>query len=221
MRAEALADRQQAERAWQAELADRLAAAREEGQVLGRREAGEAGKEQLQVALERRAAIEEAYQKGYADGVARLEQDLKASYDEGFRDGQGQAAVPASPSEGSGASQVMLDEAKRQGYQSGYEDGRGVGLAKGRREAETGFTKKLQEAARQAYREGFLDGKRTGGDGDRAWAHGILHLSTGASTTEIKQRYKKLSMVLHPDQNPGLSDDFIKNLNRARELLEG
>lgn len=33
----------------------------------------------------------------------------------------------------------------------------------------------------------------------QAWAYGILHLAWGATASEIKQRYKRLSMALHPE----------------------
>jgi DnaJ-class molecular chaperone len=80
----------------------------------------------------------------------------------------------------------------------------------------------MQDAARTSYREGFRDGQASGGDPERTWARGILHLPAGASVPphELRQRYKRLSLVFHPDQNPGLGDEFIKNLNRAREVLE-
>lgn len=173
-----------------------------------------------QVLLEKRAAQEEGYQKGHAEASRHTEQDIKAAYDEGYQKGQHDAERAASKElDALAASSVVMDEAKRQGYQSGYEDGRSVGLAKGRREAESAYAHKLQEANRQGYREGYADGRRQAGGGERAWALGILHLSDAATAAEIKQHYKKLSMLLHPDQNPGVADDYIKNLNRAKDLL--
>lgn len=173
-----------------------------------------------QVLLEKRSAQEEGYQKGHAEASRHTEQDTKAAYDEGYQKGQRDAERAASKElDAMAATSVVMDEAKRQGYQSGYEDGRGVGLAKGRREAESAFSHKLQEANRQGYREGYADGKRQAGGGERSWALGILHLSDQASAAEIKQHYKRLSMLLHPDQNPGVADDYIKNLNRAKDLL--
>jgi hypothetical protein len=168
------------------------------------------------------AVLEQVRAEGYQAGLeaARrelegrtpsLEQQLSASYEEGLREGQKRS--------GGG---VGLDEARRQAYQNGYEDGKGVGFARGKRQVESELSARMQDSARTAYREGFRDGQSSGGDPERSWARGILHLPAGASVPphELRQRYKRLSLVLHPDQNPGLGDEFIKNLNRAREVLE-
>ncbi len=160
----------------------------------------------------------EAFQKGFEAArqelevrTGSLEQQLSASYEEGLREGQKRA--------GGG---LGLDEARRQAYQNGYEDGKGVGYARGKRQVEGELSGRMQEASRTAYREGFRDGQSSGGDPERSWARGILHLPAGSAVPphELRQRYKRLSLVLHPDQNPGLGDEFIKNLNRAREVLE-
>lgn len=191
-----------------------------EGYARGTREAAARMEELLtQAAFDRRTAVEEALKQGYAEGADHAEVELKAAHNEGYKlglkEGLGTTGLSAS-----GVSALALDEAKRQGYENGYEDGRSVGVARGRRASESEGATRIQEAARKAYQEGFLDGKRVVGDADRAWAFGVLHLHPGAEPGEIKQRYKRLGMLMHPDQNPGLSDDFIKNLNRARELLD-
>lgn len=200
---------------------DVLAAAHSEGYDEGLQEGLRRLDEyKSQVLLEKRSAQEEGYQKGHAEASKHTEQDVKAAYDEGYQKGQRDAERSASKElDAMASASVVMDEAKRQGYQSGYEDGRGVGLAKGRRETESAIAHKIQEANRQGYREGYADGRRQAGGGERSWALGILHLSDQASAAEIKQHYKKLSMLLHPDQNPGVADEYIKNLNRAKDLL--
>src|SRR5688572_9713560 len=51
--------------------------------------------------------------------------------------------------------------------------------------------------------------------------YGILGLARGASTDEIKKRYRKLAGKLHPDKNPGnkSSEAQFKDVNRAYEVL--
>jgi curved DNA-binding protein len=51
--------------------------------------------------------------------------------------------------------------------------------------------------------------------------YGILGLSRGASTDEIKKRYRKLAGKLHPDKNPGdkSAESQFKDVNRAYQVL--
>lgn len=162
------------------------------------------------------AAQLEAYQRGAREASVRAALEREAAFEEGLRKGRQETGGVARP----GGSSVLLDEAKRQAYQNGYEDGRSVGLAQGRRDAEALSNQKLRDASHGAFQEGYREGRK-GTDGDRNWAYGILHLPLTATSSEVKQRYKRLSLLLHPDQHPGLEDEYIKNLNRARELLGG
>ena len=40
----------------------------------------------------------------------------------------------------------------------------------------------------------------------------------GAKPDEIRKRYRRLTRTVHPDINPGISEDPIKNLNNAYEM---
>lgn len=220
--------RQDTERAVRAALAapegatsdDLIREARAEGYTQGLNESARRYEEVMSRAiLERREAVEAAYQRGLDEAAGQMEKELQAAHQEGYRQGLAEAAKAAMPLSGA-VLPPLLDEARRQAYENGYEDGRGVGFSRGRRQAETELAAKLHEASRSAYHEGFLDGKRTVADAERSWAFGVLHLPPDASSGEIKQHYKRLSMALHPDQNPQLADVFIKNLNRARQLLD-
>ncbi len=200
---------------------DALRQARAEGYTQGLNESARRYEETMsRAALERREAAEEAYRKGFDAAQAQTEKELKAAHQEGYRQGLQEAGQEFATT-AAGVPGPLLDEARRQAYENGYEDGRSVGLSRGRRQAEAEQVSRLQEATRIAYREGFLDGKRTVADAERSWAFGVLHLPPDATTGEVKQHYKRLSMALHPDQNPQLADVFIKNLNRAKQLLDG
>lgn len=200
---------------------DRLREARADGYTQGLNESARRYEEAItRAAFEHREAVEAAYRKGFDEAGGQTEKELKAAYQEGYRQGLLEAGQEFAATASSSVPSPLLDEARRQAYENGYEDGRGVGLARGRRQAEAELSAKLQEATRVAYREGFLDGKRAVADAERSWAFGVLHLPPDASASEVKQHYKRLSMALHPDQNPQLADVFIKNLNRAKQLLD-
>lgn len=200
--------------------AERVREAHAEGYTQGLNESARRYEEVMSRAtLERREAVEQAYRKGFEEATRQADKELKASYQEGHRHGLQEAGREFAQSAGT-VPPPLLDEARRQAYENGYEDGRSVGLARGRRQAEAEQSSRLHEATRTAYREGFLDGKRTVADAERSWAFGVLHLPPDAGSLEVKQHYKRLSMALHPDQNPQLADVFIKNLNRAKELLD-
>lgn len=112
-----------------------------------------------------------------------------------------------------------VDVVRKQAFQNGFEQG----LTKGRRDAEAEVQTRIRDAKRQGYAEGLTEGRRAslGIEGSRSWALGVMHLPDEASTEEVRQRFRKLSLLLHPDQNPGIGDGFIKNLNRARDVLGG
>lgn len=138
---------------------------------------------------ESKDALDEAYQRGVREGSV-----LKAAGDNG-----------------------KLDAARKQAYQSGFEHG----VAKAKREADGIGRSQLDEARRQGHMEGLSEGRRgsLGIEGSRSWALGIMHLPDEATPDEVRQRFRKLSKLFHPDQNPDLGDAFIKNLARARDLL--
>lgn len=136
-----------------------------------------------------KAALEEAYQRGVREASV-----VKAANDNG-----------------------KLDAARKQAYQSGFEHG----VAKAKRDLDGASRTQLDDARRQGYMEGLAEGRRgsLGIEGSRSWALGIMHLPDEATPDEVRQRFRKLSKLFHPDQNPELGDAFIKNLQRARDIL--
>lgn len=55
---------------------------------------------------------------------------------------------------------------------------------------------------------------------DVEWAKGILFLeNTNCSVDTIKKRYRELCHMYHPDIHPDVSDEYIKKLNKAYEIL--
>lgn len=49
--------------------------------------------------------------------------------------------------------------------------------------------------------------------------YAILHISAEASKAEIKQAYRQLVRLYHPDLNAQARDEAIKHLNEAYEVL--
>lgn len=51
--------------------------------------------------------------------------------------------------------------------------------------------------------------------------YSLLEVSKGATTSEIKKAFRKMSMKYHPDKNPGdeTAADNFKKINRAYEVL--
>lgn len=49
--------------------------------------------------------------------------------------------------------------------------------------------------------------------------YAILHVSANASKAEIKQAYRQLVRLHHPDLNAQVQDEAIKRLNEAYEVL--
>ena len=47
----------------------------------------------------------------------------------------------------------------------------------------------------------------------------ILNVSSNSTSKEIRQSWRKLSMIHHPDRNNGIESDFYKNINAAYEVL--
>lgn len=155
--------------------------------------------------LEQRIRTElEAELKGQPSASSKAA--IEEAYQLGLREGAAKAAQDTG----------KLEATRKQAYQSGYEHG----LAKARREAEASRPQ-LEEARRQGYTEGLAEGRRgsLGIEGSRSWALGIMHLPDEATPDEVRQRFRKLSKLFHPDQNPDLGDAFIKNLQRARDIL--
>ncbi|MNX82007.1 DnaJ domain protein [compost metagenome] len=104
---------------------------------------------------------------------------------------------------------------------------RGLAFERLMRERERAIEARMQaqldEARRKGYQEGAQLGPRRGLgiEGSRSWALGVMHLSDEATLDEIRQRFRKLSLLMHPDRQPGLEDAYIKNLQRARDILGG
>jgi len=149
--------------------------------------------------------VQEAYERGRQDGHAAATAEAKSAYDRGRQ--MGRAEV-----------QVELKQAFEQGYKEGkaenasdvmsaYDRGRRDGWEEGRRDAANGrsmfgFTVKGQAP-----------------NPDKEWALALMHASPNATSDQLRATYRMLTKAYHPDRNPDIPPEFIRNLNRAKEIL--
>lgn len=165
------------------------------------------------------ARIQEAEDRGLRRGQVAAEEKLRAGFD---RERANWAEWKAS--EEKRRSDQNLKEAEERGkaFERTLRSREKEVEANLRKELEAEYQTRFQDARRKGFQEGAAEARRNslGFEGTRTWALGVLHLNSNAATPDVvRQRYRKLSMLLHPDQNPGAGDEFIKNLTRARDLL--
>jgi hypothetical protein len=174
---------------------------------------------ELQDAISRRlvTAFEAGRQEGHAAGSQMASARLRAAFE------AGEAAAAARLAAEYERKQAEWEAERAEAtLHEAEERGRAIErmLRERERAVEQRLEARLDEARRQGYREGSQGVRRPLGiEGSRSWALGVLHLSDEATLDEIRQRFRKLSLLMHPDRQPGLDDAFIKNLQRARDIL--
>ncbi len=227
-REEALAEIRQLPPAEDAE--ERIARAFAEGREAGRNEFSE----DLNQAYERGVkdgrdvateitALQEAYERGLQEGRAQsgnLNEAYERGRQEGFAAGSAEAktAYDRGRQMGRAELQVELKQAFEQGYKEGkseaasdvmnaYDRGRRDGWEEGRRDAASG---------RSMF--GFTV-KGQGPNPDKEWALALMHATPNATPDQLRTTYRMLTKAYHPDRNPDIPPEFIRNLNRAKEIL--
>lgn len=226
-RAEALAELQQRP---SEDLEDKIGQAFAEGREAGRNEFSE----DLNQAYERglkdgrdmasdtqSVSQQEAYERGLQEGRAQAG-NMHEAYERGRQDGhkagsaEAKSAYDRGRQMGRAELQVELKKAHEQGYKEGkaeaasdvmnaYDRGRRDGWDEGRRDAANGrsmfgFTVKAPNP-------------------DKEWALALMHASPSATPDQLRATYRMLTKAYHPDRNPDIPPEFIRNLNRAKEVL--
>lgn len=165
---------------------------------------------------------QEAYERGLAEGRAQIG-DLHEAYERGRQDGHTAASAEAKSAYDRGRQmgraelQVELKQAFEQGYKEGkaeaasdvmnaYDRGRRDGWEEGRRDQANG---------RSMF--GFTVNK--GPNPDKEWALALMHATPSATPDQLRATYRMLTKAYHPDRNPDIPPEFIRNLNRAKEIL--
>lgn len=208
-------------------IARHLAAAYEAGRQAGLEAGSRVAAEQVQA----------AFQEGAASAEARLAEELaqkrqaweaaaaaRVTAEHARERAELEAAITSRLSAEFERRQLEREAARAEATLKEAEE-RGLAFERLIRERERAIEAKMQtqldEMRRRLAFEGSSGGARRGLGipGSRSWALGVLHLSDEATSDEIRQRFRKLSLLMHPDRQPGVDDAYIKNLQRAREIL--
>ena len=152
--------------------------------------------------------------------------ELQDAYQTGLRDGmEGHPAVtiaedPVTPAEPTVLG-VPQEEHERL-IKEAYAKGRETGLQEARTD--------LMQAYERGRQDGIDEGRRQvnsgGGFGwtinrgqDKDWALAVLHAGRTTPSEQLRQAYRLLTKAFHTDRNPDMPPEYIRNLNRAKEIL--
>lgn len=188
------------------------------------------------------ADLNAAYLRGREEGHREFAEDLNQAYQRGLTDGRAEA--PA----GKGTYEQGRREGRAEALaeqQGAFERGRQLGRAELQVEAKKAYDEGLKEGKAQAAadvmsaydrgrRDGWEEGRREGtapprsgmfgfsvsrSNPDKEWALALLHASATTSPDQLRATYRMLTKAYHPDRNPDIPPEFIRNLNRAKEIL--
>lgn len=165
--------------------------------------ATEAFERGLQAGRASTEGLEEAYERGRQAGFQEAASEAKGAYDRGRQMGRAELQVELKQSYDQGVKDGKAEAASD--VMNAYDRGRRDGWEEGRRDASGG---------RSMF--GFTVNKS---NPDREWALAVLHASSAATPDQLRSSYRMLTKAFHPDRNPDVSPEFIRNLNRAKELL--
>lgn len=165
--------------------------------------------------------VNEAYQQGVLEGEQRAQashhhtrdtqrQALEKALQQGLERGRSEAQHELR------RLQDELDRLQRQGHES-------LDREAVKRELAATYDRGRRDGWDEAWREGAGQGRTGQGaprqDPDRVWALAVLHGRPEDTADQLRLRYRSLTKAYHPDRNPDLGPDLIRNLNRAKEIL--
>lgn len=158
--------------------------------------------------------------------------ELQDAYQTGLREGMEQAGsepqtatAPAEP-EAVGEPEPRIvgvpQEEHERLVQEAYAKGRDTGLQEARTD--------LMQAYERGRQDGIDEGRRQSNPGggfgwtinrgqDKDWALAVLHAARTTPTEQLRQAYRLLTKAFHTDRNPDMPPEYIRNLNRAKEIL--
>ncbi|HEY9898935.1 MAG TPA: hypothetical protein V6D00_07110 [Pantanalinema sp.] len=187
------------------------------------------------------SGLREAYERGREAGRNELSEDLNQAYERGLRDGRETSNELAEAYErGRQDGFKAGGEEARNAYDRGRQMGRAElqvevnqaherGVKEGKAEAAADVMNAYDRGRRDGWEEGRREGTNVGrsrfgftvskANPDREWALAILHATATATPDQLRGTYRMLTKAFHPDRNPDASPEFIRNLNRAKEIL--
>ncbi len=153
--------------------------------------------------------------------------ELQDAYQTGLREGmeRGGAAsvVEAEPESASEPTVVGVPyEEHERLIKEAYAKGRDVAL----QEARTDLMQAYERGRQDGIDEGRRQSNQGGGFGwtinrgqDKEWALAVLHAGRTTPADQLRQAYRLLTKAFHTDRNPDMPPEYIRNLNRAKEIL--
>lgn len=155
--------------------------------------------------------LQDAYQTGLREGMERA-----GGSAEGYEEREQPVSAPEPTLAG-----VPVEEHERL-IKEAYAKGRDSGLQEARAD--------LMQAYERGRQDGIDEGRRqsqqSGGFGwtinrtqDKDWALAVLHAARTTPTEQLRQTYRLLTKAFHTDRNPDMPPEYIRNLNRAKEIL--
>lgn len=154
--------------------------------------------------------------------------ELQDAYQTGLREGlerAGELPVHAEPERSESPEPTVMGvppEEHERLVKEAYAKGRDAGLSETRTD--------LMQAYERGRQDGIEEGRRQGNPGggfgwtinrghDKEWALAVLHAGRGTPTDQLRQAYRLMTKAFHTDRNPDMPPEYIRNLNRAKEIL--
>lgn len=151
--------------------------------------------------------------------------ELQDAYQTGLKEGMERGGAKEAPPEPEPAPEPKIlgvpQEEHERLVKEAYTKGRDEGLQEGRADLmqayERGRQDGIDEGRRQSNQGGF--GWTINRNPDKEWALAVLHAARTTPADQLRQAYRLLTKAFHTDRNPDMPPEYIRNLNRAKEIL--
>ena len=184
-------------------------------------------------------ALDRERKEGREEAITGLRAQLGEAYEQGIIEGERRSRDPLRQAQEN--HRRAIEQALNQGLERGRHEasqeihrlqdvierlqrqpGPGGDREAVNREISAAYDRGRRDGWDEAWREGALPARTGSGprpDPDREWALAVLHARHEDTVDVLRQRYRSLTKAFHPDRNPDLGPDLIRNLNRAKDLL--
>lgn len=160
--------------------------------------------------------LQDAYQTGLREGLAQA----------GVHPAESEAELPAAEPQLQTPAEPAIIGVPQEEHErlvtEAYAKGRELGVQEARAE--------LMQAYERGRQDGIDEGRRQGNSGnsfgwtinrsqDKDWALALLHAGRTTPVDQLRQAYRLMTKAFHTDRNPDMPPEYIRNLNRAKEIL--
>lgn len=170
--------------------------------------------------------LQDAYQTGLKEGLERAQEShAEAAGPAEASEKRSPDTSAAEPAPAPPAAPTIIgvpQEEHERLVTEAYGKGRDLGLQEARAE--------LMQAYERGRQDGIDEGRRQGNSGnsfgwtinrnqDKDWALALLHAGRTTPVEQLRQAYRMMTKAFHTDRNPDMPPEYIRNLNRAKEIL--